>query len=205
MPKKRIPLVFESARFEMRLYRASDYRAWSSAYVSMEPKRNEFDLEPKSAKELRKTEFLRFVKKNQALAKSDEIYHFGIFEKRTGRLMGFILLALVLRYNVQSARISYTIFNTYWKHGYGRESADAAIRFAFMKLKLHRLEAEIQPTNRSSLALAKRLGFTYEGLRRGAVYFGGKWHDHAIYALLAEDRGARNTKPAVFSSPRKPS
>lgn len=200
MPKKKIPLAFESTRFNLRLYRASDYRVWSAAYLSMEAKRNEFDLEPKGVKDLRKSEFVKFVKKNQRLAKKGEIYHFGIFEKKTGRLMGFVLLALVIRYNVQSARLSYTIFNNYWKHGYGRESAEASIRYAFAKLKLHRIEAEIQPANRSSLALAKRLGFIYEGLRRGAVYFGGKWHDHAIYALLAEDRGFRHTKPTIFSA-----
>ncbi|MGE3261692.1 MAG: GNAT family N-acetyltransferase [Bacteriovoracia bacterium] len=199
MARKKIRLHFESARFELRLYRASDYRSWKNAYEAMESKRSEFDLEKKTAKELRKTEFLRFVKKNVGFAKTGEIYHFGVFEKKTGRLMGFVLLALVLRFNVQTARISYTIFNNYWKHGYGREAADAAIRFAFQKLKLHRLEAEILPNNRSSLALAKRLGFSYEGLRRGAVYMKGKWHDHLVYSLLAEDRGVRNTKPSVFS------
>jgi ribosomal-protein-alanine N-acetyltransferase len=199
MPKKQIRPAFESTRFLLRLYRASDYNAWTSAYMSMEAKRNEFDLDRKTPKELRKPEFLKFVKKNQELAKSGEIYHFGVFEKKTGRLMGFVLLALVLRYNVQSARLSYTIFNTYWKHGYGLESAEATIRFAFNKLKLHRLEAEILPTNRSSLALAKKLGFQYEGIRRGAVFMNGKWHDHAAYALLAEDRGVRSTRPSIFS------
>lgn len=199
MPRKKIRLQFETSRFVLRLYRASDYKSWRAAYESMEPKRNEFDLEKKSEKELRKSEFLKFVKKNKTLAASGEIFHFGVFEKKTGRLMGFVLLALVLRFNVQTARISYTIFNNFWKHGYGRETADATIRFAFLKLKLHRLEAEILPNNRSSLALAKRLGFAYEGLRRGAVYMKGKWHDHLVYALLAEDRGVRNTKPSIFS------
>lgn len=199
MPKIKIRPSFESRLFALRLYRASDYGAWKSAYVSMEPKRNEFDLDKKSAKELTRAEFLKFVKKNQALAKSGVIYHFGIFEKKTGRLMGFVLLALVLRYNVQSARLSYTIFNNYWKHGYGLDSAEAAIRFAFQKLKLHRLEAEILPNNRSSLALAEKLGFQYEGLRRGAVFMSGKWHDHAVYSLLAEDRGFRSVRPTIFS------
>ncbi|MGZ3694168.1 MAG: GNAT family N-acetyltransferase, partial [Bdellovibrionota bacterium] len=143
MPKKQPRPTFESTRFVLRLYRASDYDVWKSAYMSMEAKRNEFDLEKKTSKELRKPEFLKFVKKNQNLAKEGELYHFGVFEKRTGRLMGFVLLGLVIRYNVQSARLSYTIFNNYWKHGYGREAAEAAIRFGFRKLLLHRLEAEI--------------------------------------------------------------
>jgi RimJ/RimL family protein N-acetyltransferase len=197
--KNRIPkLAFESKQFELRLYRASDYKAWRSAYEAMEPKQNEFDLEKKTAKELRKAEFLKFVQKNKKFANDGIIFHFGIFEKRTGRLMGFVLIALVMRFNVQSARISYTIFNNYWRHGYGRDAAEAAIHFAFFKLKLHRLEAEILPDNKRSLALAKRLGFQYEGIRRAAIYFDQRWHDHAVYALLAEDRGVRVTKPTIF-------
>ena|SRR3990167_1359392 len=112
--------------------------------------------------------------------------------------MGFVLLALVTRFNVQSARISYFIFNNYWKHGYGKEMVNAAVEFAFRRLNLHRLEAEILPGNRASIGLVKSLGFQYEGIRRGAVYFDRKWHDHAIFALLAEDRGLKNCKPKIF-------
>lgn len=199
MAKLKIRPSFESTRFVLRLYRASDYGAWKSAYQAMENKRNEFDLDKKTPKELKKSEFQKFVKKNQRLAKEGEIYHFGVFEKKTARLMGFVLLGLVVRYNVQSARLSYTIFNNYWKHGYGREAAEAAITFGFRKLKLHRLEAEILPNNRSSLALAKRLGFSYEGMRRKAIFMNGRWHDHAIYSLLEEDRGLKPFRPVIFS------
>lgn len=199
MAKRTPRLSFESKQFQLRLYRASDFRAWRNAYEAMDPKQNEFDLEKKTARELSKAAFLKFLRKNEKLAKAGSVYHFGVFEKSTGRLMGFVLIALVLRFNVQSARLSYTIFNNYWKHGYGRDAAEAAIQFAFTKLKLHRLEAEILPHNRKSLALAKSLGFQYEGLRRQAIYFDGKWHDHAVYSLLAEDRGIKSTKPSVFA------
>lgn len=199
MTKASPKLAFASRNFFLRPYRLSDYAAWRDAYLAMEPKQNEFDQDRKTDKELSRAEFRKFVQKNEKFAKAGTLYHFGVFEKRTGRLMGFVLLALVLRFNVQSARISYTIFNNYWKHGYGRETAEATIQFAFRRLKLHRLEAEIQPHNRSSLALARRLGFQFEGMRRGAVYFDRKWHDHVIYALLAEDRGIKDTRPQIFS------
>jgi ribosomal-protein-alanine N-acetyltransferase len=165
----------------------------------MFPKQNEFDQDQKSHAELSRGAFKKLLAQQEKYRREGLIYHFGVFEKRTGRMMGFVLLALVMRFNVQSARISYAIFNNYWKHGYGKEAVQATIEFAFRKLKLHRLEAEILPHNLASVALARGLGFQFEGVRRGAVYFSRRWHDHAVYALLAEDRGIRNIRPSVFT------
>lgn len=196
---KKISSQFMSKRFVIRPYLLSDYSAWKSAYEAALPKQNEFDLEKKSPAELKKSEYAKFVKQNAKFRKSEVIHHFGVFEKKTGRLMGFVLLALVMRFNVQSARISYTVFNNYWKRGYGREIADAALGYSFRSLKLHRIEAEILPHNRASIALAKSLGFQSEGIRRGAVYFNRKWNDHSIFAILAEDKGFKAAKPSIFN------
>ncbi len=190
---------FETRRFEMRLYRKSDYLKWKSAYEAMFEKQSEFDQDPKSPADLTRQEFAKMLAQHEKYRKQGLIFQYGIFEKKTGRLMGFILLALVLRFNVQSARISYVVFNNYWKHGYGREAVQAAIDFAFRKMKLHRLEAEILPHNHASVGLVRGLGFQFEGVRRGAVFFDRKWHDHAVYALLAEDRGLKNVRPVVFT------
>ncbi len=186
---------FSTERFIARPLTPADYLAWSNAYDSMFPKQNEFDEE--KPKDLSRAAFLKLLKKNSDFRKRRIIYAYGIFEKKTGRLMGNLWVSLLVRYNVQSARIAYSIFNNYWKRGYGHEVADGAINFAFRKLKLHRLEAEIQAGNRGSIALAKSLGMQYEGVRRKAVYVDGKWLDHQIYAVVAEDRGIK-ARPAVF-------
>ena len=192
-------LAFQSKRFEMRPYRRSDFQRWKSAYQSMFEKQNEFDQDPKSAADLTRAEFAKILAQHEKYRKQGLIFQFGVFEKKTGRMMGFVLLALVLRFNVQSARISYAIFNNYWKHGYGKEAVQAAIVFAFRKLKLHRLEAEVLPYNHASIGLVRGLGFQFEGVRRGAVYFNRRWHDHAVYALLAEERGITSPRPVLFT------
>lgn len=189
---------FSSKRFLIRPLRVSDYMQWRKAHESMFLKQNSFDQDKKKPSELTKKEFLSFLKKNKKFWSQDVIYYFGIFEKKTGRLMGHILFALIARFNVQSTRISYAIFNNYWKHGYGKEAVSAAVNAGFKKMKLHRIEAEILPANRASIALAKSLEFQYEGIRRGAVYFQRKWHDHAVYAILAEDRGVKKTAPSIL-------
>ncbi len=188
---------FRTERFDVRPFVAGDYSRWRAAYMAQFPKQNEFDEDPKLTKELTRQEFSKMLQKHRRFRSERVIFWYAVVERKTGRLVGQVLFALVERYNVQSARISYFIFNNYWKHGFGREVVDAALEFAFRKLKLHRLEAEILPGNRASIALAKRVGMQPEGLRRKAVFVRGRWRDHLIWAITAEDRGV-TMRPTVF-------
>jgi ribosomal-protein-alanine N-acetyltransferase len=73
-----------------------------------------------------------------------------------------------------------------------REALDLVIAHAFGPLRLHRLEANIQPNNLRSIALVRGLGFSYEGFARRYLKVGGLWRDHELWALLKEDwRAAR--------------
>jgi ribosomal-protein-alanine N-acetyltransferase len=61
------------------------------------------------------------------------------------------------------------------------------LRYAFKQLKLHRVEANIQPENVASIALVKRAGFVNEGYSRRYLKIGGQWRDHERWAILHED------------------
>ncbi|HEU5459251.1 MAG TPA: GNAT family protein, partial [Pyrinomonadaceae bacterium] len=67
------------------------------------------------------------------------------------------------------------------------EAIALMLRYAFTKLKLHRLEANIQPGNIASIALVKRAGFVKEGFSRRYLKIGGRWRDHERWGVLAED------------------
>ena len=65
-------------------------------------------------------------------------------------------------------------------------SAATVLREAFEILGLHRLEANIQPGDQGSLALARRAGFQLEGFSPAYLKIGGEWRDHERWALRAE-------------------
>jgi ribosomal-protein-serine acetyltransferase len=62
------------------------------------------------------------------------------------------------------------------------------LEHGFAKLKLHRVELRAAVRNRASRAIAERLGFRHEGTLRQAEHLYGRFVDHAVYGLLAEDR-----------------
>ena len=67
------------------------------------------------------------------------------------------------------------------------EAVRLLLRHAFARMKLHRVEANIQPGNLASLALVKRAGFIKEGYSRRYLKICGRWRDHERWAILAED------------------
>jgi ribosomal-protein-alanine N-acetyltransferase len=68
------------------------------------------------------------------------------------------------------------------------------LRHIFIILKLHRVEANIQPGNAASLALVARAGFSREGYSRRYLKVGGRWRDHERWALLVEDWKAQRRR-----------
>ena len=72
--------------------------------------------------------------------------------------------------------------------GYMTEGMLGVLRHAFRVLKLHRVEANVQPGNTASIALLERTGFRPEGFSPRYLKVAGRWRDHERYAILAEDR-----------------
>ena len=115
--------------------------------------------------------------------------HAGFLVVRNGddALAGVINLTEIVRGAFHSAYVGYYAFAPLAGGGYMTEGFTLALDFAFRRLKLHRVEANVQPANRRSLALVERLGFDKEGYSRRYVKIAGRWRDHVRFAMLAED------------------
>jgi ribosomal-protein-alanine N-acetyltransferase len=103
------------------------------------------------------------------------------------QLIGFFNVSQITRGSLQSAYLGYAAAHRFARQGYMREGIELVLRAAFLELRLHRLEANIQPGNAASVALARGAGFQREGFSPRYLKISGRWRDHERWALLADD------------------
>ena len=102
-------------------------------------------------------------------------------------ILGFFNLSQIVRRSLQSAYVGYAVGKPYAGQGYMREGIQLVLRQAFNELRLHRIEANIQPGNHASIALARGAGFRREGFSPRYLKIAGRWRDHERWAILADD------------------
>lgn len=180
-------IVINSLRLKIRPHKKSDFFKWKEGFSGLSKKRNRWDWESLPQEKLTKDFFYKQIEANTKNMKNDSNYRFAVFEKKTGKLIGYTLVMVVTRGIYQSAFIGYQLLNPYWGQGLGREMVFATVKMAFKKLKLHRLEAQISPNNRRSIRLIKDLGFRKEGRSKGRLNLSGKWSDVMVYALTKDE------------------
>jgi [ribosomal protein S5]-alanine N-acetyltransferase len=111
------------------------------------------------------------------------------------KICGVINLSELVRGSFQSAYMGYYALSPHAGKGYMSAGIDLVLRRAFGELRLHRVEANIQPRNRRSIELVRRAGFRLEGLSRRYLRIAGRWRDHERWAITLEDR-ERSPRPA---------
>ncbi len=86
--------------------------------------------------------------------------------------------------------IGYLLHKDYWGKGLMQEVMDIGIAYAFNTLKVHTIEANINPDNKASLKLAERNGFVREAYFKDIYYSNGKFIDTTIYTLHKNTQNA---------------
>jgi [ribosomal protein S5]-alanine N-acetyltransferase len=124
-------------------------------------------------------------------ARRDDFEAMLLCRSEDGAILGFFNLSQIVRRGFQSAYLGYAVGKPYAGQGYMRDGLELVLRHAFATLRLHRVEANIQPTNASSIALARGAGFRREGFSPRYLKIGGRWRDHERWAILAEEWRAR--------------
>ena len=87
-----------------------------------------------------------------------------LYQRADGAIVGRFHLNEIVRGAFQSAYMSYWVGAPFARQGFMREGIELALEHAFSGVGLHRVEANIQPENAPSIALAKGAGFRLEGL-----------------------------------------
>jgi len=112
---------------------------------------------------------------------------FFVWTDQPDGLVGVINLDEIVRGCFLSAYLGYYAFVPYAGRGLMRQGLSEVVTHAFKTMKLHRLEANIQPRNTRSKALVKKLGFRREGVSPRYLKINGRWRDHERWAILSDD------------------
>lgn len=174
-------------RLVLRLCRASDFKMWRDTFSSLPKSKNRWDHGPKPIDKLTEATFREGLAEQEKDVREDRFYRLSVFEKDGGQLIGQFSLMDISRAVFQNAYLGYSILSPFWKKGYGKEAGAATLDVAFNTLKLHRVEAGIEPHNKRSIALAKSLKMRREGLSKRRLLYRGEWVDMVIYAMTVEE------------------
>jgi ribosomal-protein-alanine N-acetyltransferase len=115
----------------------------------------------------------------------------------TGEIAGVFTISQIVRGAFQSAYLGYYAHERHAGQGLMREALEQVLDHAFDGLGLHRIEANIQPGNVPSIALARGAGFRLEGFSPRYLLIGGQWRDHERYAITADERAAAKAAEAA--------
>ncbi|HET9449902.1 MAG TPA: GNAT family N-acetyltransferase [Aggregicoccus sp.] len=88
------------------------------------------------------------------------------------------------------AELGYLLAKPWWGRGLMKEVLPHVVHFGFTVMRLHRMEARVDPRNTGSVRLLQHLGFRQEGLLRDAALSEGQYCDTALLGLLEDEWGA---------------
>lgn len=102
-------------------------------------------------------------------------------------VIGRVQLNNVVRGVFQNAYLGYWIAEALVGRGLMTEAVSGAVRWAFERGGLHRVQAAVIPSNVRSIRVLEKLGFRREGLAERYLKIAGKWQDHVIFAVTREE------------------
>lgn len=156
-----IPDAFESERLLLRAPQVGDGEAINRAVVE-------------SLEELRP--WMPWATEAPSLADSEEVvrraavkylaredFMLLLWDKATGELVGASGMHRI-DWEIPAVEIGYWVRTSMSGHGYITEAVNAITHFAFATLGAHRVEIRCDERNTRSAAVARRAGFTLEGI-----------------------------------------
>lgn len=123
----------------------------------------------------------------RAALKGDFIRYYFFRKDVPEKIAGTVSFSHISHGEDRSCHLGYKTSRFARGCGYTKEALQFLIAELFKDRHLHRIEADIMAENKASLHLIETLGFTFEGVARGAHRIDGVWRDHLRYAKLADD------------------
>jgi len=134
----------------------------------------------------KKQDAVKFIRKTHYKIRKKSGYAFGIVLKETNKVIG-VVDVFHIDWKNKNAELGYWLGKKYWGKGYMTEAVKLMLKFAFEKLKLHRVYANLFEENVASRRVLEKTGFKLEGVRRECKYRYNRWHNELNFGILKKE------------------
>ncbi|RPJ49174.1 MAG: N-acetyltransferase, partial [Chloroflexi bacterium] len=135
----------------------------------------------------------------------DEMYGFSIRSLADDRVIGFVDLSGV-DWTARNCWVGIGIGEReYWGKGYGTDSMNLILRFAFESLNLRRVSLDVFEYNERAHQSYCKCGFKEEGRMRQWMQRGGERFDLIFMGILREEWEERQKQVEISAVPVEPS
>lgn len=128
-------------------------------------------------------DYLNYIGKRYALG---DFYDWAIIDKESQRMIGTCGFTKIDISN-NFAEIGYVLNPDFHHKGIASEAVRRIIEFGFEELSLNRIEARFMQGNEPSLRLMERVGMTFEGYFRDAVYAKARYRTVGVCSILRSE------------------
>jgi ribosomal-protein-alanine N-acetyltransferase len=129
-------------------------------------------------------EAMQFIELNDTALKAGNGICWGMCQKGSDKLIGTVAIWRIIKEH-HRGEVGYTLHPDHQGKGLMDEAFKAVIKYGFEKIRLHSLEANVNPENKASIRLLQKNGFVKEAHFRENYYYDGKYLDSAIYSLIS--------------------
>ena len=133
-----------------------------------------------------KEEAAVWIQKIIDLEKNNEAVTWAITYKPHLTLIGTICFWNIQKEHYRS-EIGYALHPEKQDKGIMQEAMNAVLEYGFKTMKLHSIEANVNPNNLSSIKILERNNFVKEAYYKENYFYNGKFLDSAIYSLLSHN------------------
>lgn len=128
-------------------------------------------------------DYIRYIQSRYQLG---DFYDWAIIDHESRRMIGTCGFARIDTEN-DSAEIGYVLNPDFQGRGYATEASARVIEFGFSTLGLNRIAARFMQGNNASLRVMEKLGMTFEGYHRDAIYAKGEYKTIGYCAITRQD------------------
>ena len=120
---------------------------------------------------------------NQDIDKNEAILWGIVLKENPDKVIGNIGFWRMVKEHYR-AELGYTLHPACWRKGIMKESILAALEYGYYVMRLHSVEARINPENLASASVLEATGFVREGFFKEDFFRRGKFEDTAVYSRL---------------------